>query len=793
MSQVVDERIGMELAEGRYKILAQIGEGSMGRVYLARDNNLETEVVVKFPISGDASPEHPDLAARFARETRTLVMLSHPHVVKIIDVGMQDDRPYVVLQYLSGGTLKDRVEYGPDGPRPMRPQSLRVWLMDVARALDFIHAQGHIHRDVKPANILFDAHGHAFLGDFGIVKTLRSTPVDATHLSSETAPGFLMGTPSYVAPELVMGETGDGRSDQYSLAMMVHELLSGRNVMAGASPSATLVNQTKNKPTPLSSMVSGISRRLSDAVQKGLEKDPGGRYPTCTAMAEAILAQVPAGSWTPPDSGKPVLPCPLCRKEVEVGLDRVSQLLRCPRCRNPYRLEASEDGATFRLTPTEGSFSDAHWSTEFEVYQTGMSQALSNSGTSFVGSSPAASRMTRRVAAGLFLTGLAGAGGYWFLGRERNGGRPGDAGRPRAENDIVVPPPIAPVELNIAYGTEKRLWLEAALERYEQTPEGKLSKINLIGLGSVAGANAVIDGPGKTPIHVWSPASSAYRDAFERDWRQKHDRSPILKAEDLALTPMVFVLWKSRYQPFIAKYGKIDFQTLGQAMRELDGWGAIAGKPEWGHVKFGHTDPATSNSGLLALVLMAYDFAHKRRGLSKSDVTSHGFLEWLANFEREVTRQSGSLTASTGTLMEQMVTRGPSQYDGIFVYENLTIDFLEQARNRWGDEGELAVVYPEPNIWNEHPYYVLDVPWSTPAHREAAESFLEFLTSEPIQRRALDHGFRPGNPAVGVNFPESPIVKRAAQGLKVAVPAVCEPPTAEVVSSLLDAFSRLNP
>ena len=93
--------------------------------------------------------------------------------------------------------------------------------------------------------------------------------------------------------------------------------------------------------------------------------------------------------------------------------------------------------------------------------------------------------------------------------------------------------------------------------------------------------------------------------------------------------------------------------------------------------------------------------------------------------------------------MREMVLRGPSQYDCVLVYENLTIDYLEAARDRWG---ELRVDYPEPNIWNEHPYYILDVPWSDPAHRAAAGEYLAFLMTRPVQLRALEHGFRPETP-----------------------------------------------
>jgi len=123
------------------------------------------------------------------------------------------------------------------------------------------------------------------------------------------------------------------------------------------------------------------------------------------------------------------------------------------------------------------------------------------------------------------------------------------------------------------------------------------------------------------------------------------------------------------------------------------------------------------------------------------------------------------------------------------VYENLAIDYFEEARHRWG---ELQVVYPEPNIWNKNPYYILNVPWSGPEHRKAAEQFLNFLMSEPIQKRALDHGFRPGNPSVPVRNPESPLVRYAAQGLKIDLPRVCELPQADVVTELIATFLRIE-
>ncbi len=239
---------------------------------------------------------------------------------------------------------------------------------------------------------------------------------------------------------------------------------------------------------------------------------------------------------------------------------------------------------------------------------------------------------------------------------------------------------------------------------------------------------------------------------------------------------MVFVMWQDRRDAYIKKYGKVSFKTIGQAMQETGGWETIAGQPGWGRFKFGHTEPSRSNSGLLTLVLMAYEFAGKERGLTLEDVAQQRFLEWLRSFEQAVARPGGSLTHSTGTLMREMVLRGPSQYDCLLVYENLAIDYLAVRPRHWG---ELHVDYPEPNIWNEHPYYILDVPWSTQAQRAAAADFLAFLMSEPIQRRALEHGFRPGNPDISVRSADSPLLCHAEHGLQIHLPRMCEPPRAD--------------
>jgi ABC-type Fe3+ transport system substrate-binding protein len=337
------------------------------------------------------------------------------------------------------------------------------------------------------------------------------------------------------------------------------------------------------------------------------------------------------------------------------------------------------------------------------------------------------------------------------------------------------------VDLGIAYGTEKQRWLEWAVQEFAKTRDGKRIKVNLIPMGSLEGAHALLNGDKR--INVWSPASALYKDIFVQEWQVKYSQNPILKEEPLALSPMVFVFWDERYQAFAQKYKTASFATISQALNEKGGWDAIAHKPEWGLFKFGHTHPNESNSGLMSIVLAAYSYHKKTKDLELKDIVDVGFQNWLQNFERNVSGFSNS----TGNMMREMVLKGPSSYDALLVYENVAIDYLKNAEGRWG---QIRVVYPEYNAWNDNPYYIIDAPWSTKDQRKAAESFLSFLLSETIQKESLNHGFRPANPGVPVRFAESPFVRYASYGVQVDLAKICEPPHAEVASNLLQSWQR---
>jgi serine/threonine protein kinase len=278
--------VGLGLVGGRYEVTAQLGAGGMGLVYRARDRQLERDVVVKAPRR--AMLENPEFAGRFAREVRSLVRLSHPHIVKVIDVGEHDGFPFAILEYLAGGSLRDRLRRRGSSPATTPLEELRSWLGEIAAALDFMHQHGTIHRDVKPENILFDAGGHVYLSDFGIAKALSADETTGWQ-TRLTGTGAVLGTAQYMAPEVILGKGCDGRADQYSLAATVYEWLSGQVPFDGPTPAAIALLQMHQPAPPLHTRWP-VPRVVSAAVQKALSREPENRYPDCKSFAGAVLA-----------------------------------------------------------------------------------------------------------------------------------------------------------------------------------------------------------------------------------------------------------------------------------------------------------------------------------------------------------------------------------------------------------------------------------------------------------------------------------------------------------------------
>ena len=264
---------------GRYHILEQLGEGGMATVYKAYDTRLERPVAVKVILP---MREHSEkFLKRFEREAKSLAGLSHPNIVKVLDYGEHEGLPYIVMEYVPGGMLKEKLG------KPMGWKEAAKLLAPVARALAYAHSQKMVHRDVKPANILLTQSGEPMLSDFGVAKMLKEEkPLELT--GTGTGAGVGVGTPEYMAPEQGMGKEVDGRTDVYSLGIVFYELVTGRKPFRADTALAVLYKQmTEPLPHP-KQYVSELPDGVVGVMLKALAKDPKDRYQDAGDFADAL-------------------------------------------------------------------------------------------------------------------------------------------------------------------------------------------------------------------------------------------------------------------------------------------------------------------------------------------------------------------------------------------------------------------------------------------------------------------------------------------------------------------------
>jgi serine/threonine protein kinase len=266
--------IGQSL--GRYHILEQLGEGGMATVYKAYDTRLERDVAVKVIRKSAFSQEVVErMLKRFEREAKALARLTHPNIVGVIDYGEYEGSPYLVMPYLPGGTLKQRLG------KPIPWQDAARTLLPISRALQFAHEQSIVHRDVKPANILITLSGEPMLTDFGIAKILETDEVTAL-----TSTGMGVGTPEYMAPEQWAGNAGP-QTDIYALGVVLYEMITGRKPYIADTPPAIMLKQATEPLPPPEKYVPGLPEAVEKVLLKALAK-PENRYTDMAALAGAM-------------------------------------------------------------------------------------------------------------------------------------------------------------------------------------------------------------------------------------------------------------------------------------------------------------------------------------------------------------------------------------------------------------------------------------------------------------------------------------------------------------------------
>jgi len=248
--------------EGRYKIEEPLGVGGSSQVYLARDKALNRDVALKVldaPAAADG-----DTRRMFVKEARALAQLSHPNIVAVYDVGEVDGSPFIVMEYLAGGSLKQKIE----GTGPLNAgEAVRV-AIEVANGLAFAHSKGIIHADLKPSNILFDANDTAKICDFGIARTPQE--------DADTPQ--LYATAMYVAPERVEGKSTTVQSDVYGLGLVLYEALVGKPPFTSSNAAVLLRDHVVRQPVPPSHLRQSLPKELDTVALKALAKQPNLRY-----------------------------------------------------------------------------------------------------------------------------------------------------------------------------------------------------------------------------------------------------------------------------------------------------------------------------------------------------------------------------------------------------------------------------------------------------------------------------------------------------------------------------------
>lgn len=304
---------------GRYKILGELGRGGCGIVYRALDPTIGRTVAIKTILLGGGAD--PSLVERFRREARSAGILSHPNIVTIHEFSETSDAMFIAMEYIDGQTLAQRMREG------LLPVELTLSIIRAAAdALDFAHEHHIVHRDVKPANFLINRQGYVKVADFGIAKLLDGD-------SSLTSTGMVIGTAQYMSPEQIAARDVTGRSDQFSLAVIAYEMLTGQRPFQGNSWASVMHAIMATEPPPLNQFRNELGDEVTGVLRKALAKDPKDRYATCWAFAEALerslsgalaapRAPLPMPPPEQPDRAKP-LTAPLPTTEVARPVGRL--------------------------------------------------------------------------------------------------------------------------------------------------------------------------------------------------------------------------------------------------------------------------------------------------------------------------------------------------------------------------------------------------------------------------------------------------------------------------------------
>jgi serine/threonine-protein kinase len=285
---------------GRYQIIDELGRGAMGVVFKAHDPNLDINLALKV-LRKERLANEP-FVRRFMAEARALGRLDHPEIVRVFNVDRDGEEVYIAMEFIQGEPISSLIK-----KQQFTPAAIADFGARMAEALDYAHKKGIIHRDVKPSNILCTTEGKLKITDFGIAHIEDPSGVE------ETQAGEILGTPAYMSPEQVLGRAVDGRSDLFSLGIILYEMATGTRPFQGQGMNAIFHAITNENPAPIQTVNKQIPEKLSAIIMKCLSKSPEGRYADGRELAAALrqaiavpLPVTPAETAPAVKSGKPV-------------------------------------------------------------------------------------------------------------------------------------------------------------------------------------------------------------------------------------------------------------------------------------------------------------------------------------------------------------------------------------------------------------------------------------------------------------------------------------------------------
>lgn len=337
------------------------------------------------------------------------------------------------------------------------------------------------------------------------------------------------------------------------------------------------------------------------------------------------------------------------------------------------------------------------------------------------------------------------------------------------------------IELLFPYGSEKELWLEAVTKEFNAQPhllpDGRQIHVRAMPMGSGEMTEEILSE--RLKAHMASPASSVFVELGNAESLARLGRPLLGKTQNLVLSPVVIAMWRPMAEALGWPGKRIGWAELLEIVNSPRGW-ARFGYPQWGAFKFGHTHPEFSNSGMITLCAEAYAGVGKVRGLTLEDVEALRQRRYIESIERSVVHYGNS----TGFFGRKLYTNGPAYLSAAVLYENMVI---ESHTAKQAPPLPIVAIYPkEGTFWSDHPVGIVDRPWVSDEHRQAVAEYVKFLTDAPQQKRAMEFGFRPADPALAVAAPID-----AAHGVDPLQPeTTLAVPSASVVKALLQLWVK---